>query len=430
VLSLYSLPALQRIPTDSLRAFRNVLSFALNETPAKNEPIGIALVKQAGISFWEVGSKANFIRVRSSTKLSYREKSNKPSTLQDISLPSVVNLKRTGPSICVADTDQYRVLDLQALSVTPIHDISLVKHFKILPIIEVAQPDEYLCVACTYVSDDMLQKDGIGIFFNGRGDPTDAPVEWKGMPESVCIDSNHIITLFNDLFSPTARAFVKVQRRGEQGYLQSLDVPSGRPDDFVRSLTLSRFGFPVPTNSRQEKLLMKRIPLFEQPVKQPEASRRKNETEGFEEPAGSGLTPPPTPKAPSQSQTAQRSRGQGKGTAGSNNGYKDSNDQDLAQTVSNLPTAAVLIVTSRSVHALLPSNLLSQIESLLKDGRTKDAGSFLSQAYSKYGKEEHLVCHSPLEIYKARMIYLSILGSRLPLLEYSDWNLLLTSDAL
>jgi hypothetical protein len=62
-LSFLSLPRLEPVPSDLMRSMKNVLQFAINETPQPMEPVGLAIAKRTGISFWELGNKAHFIRV-------------------------------------------------------------------------------------------------------------------------------------------------------------------------------------------------------------------------------------------------------------------------------------------------------------------------------------------------------------------------------
>lgn len=43
---------------------KNVLGFAINETPIPGEPIGLSIVKRSSIAFWDLTSRLQFVKVR------------------------------------------------------------------------------------------------------------------------------------------------------------------------------------------------------------------------------------------------------------------------------------------------------------------------------------------------------------------------------
>lgn len=63
LLLFFSLPAFEPISPEMLRPMKNALGFVLNETLVEQEPVGLAVLKRSTISFWELGSKLNYLRV-------------------------------------------------------------------------------------------------------------------------------------------------------------------------------------------------------------------------------------------------------------------------------------------------------------------------------------------------------------------------------
>ena len=306
-----------------------------------------------------------------------------------------MHVRRSGPSLCIADLENYVMVDLTNFSKVDIHPISLSETWKILPKIEVFRPNEYLIVTCTGTSEDYTQVYSLGLIVNGRGDPAANPMEWNTMPECVCAEGDQVLSLHLDITmadvgklgvkGPTS--VVEVRKSGESTIIQTLPLLSTTGGD-VRLMVLARDGFVAPANSRQEKLLLVPVALSSQKEQDTTDSRQSVEESKLGEPAGSGLTPPPTPKKP----VSPPSRGQERGNRGR---HSESEPLKVAASTSpRFPTSRVLLATRNSVYALLPLTLLSQIEQMLEAGKVKDAATFLAQSQAKHAKDDDLVCSS------------------------------------
>lgn len=289
--------------------------------------------------------------------------------------------RRAGPTLCIADTDRYSIINLRNSDLIPVHPISLVETWKILPQIEVSKSDEYLLVVCTGASDDFSQVYSMGLFINGRGDPTQAPLEFSSVPSSVCIDGEMVISLHNDTHSSQSTPTIEVRMINSQSLHQSLSPPSSKTHGDIRLLSYARSGVSIPLNSRREKLHLKPRALFEKQIVGRNGSKSVGKADS-QEPTGSGPTPPPTPKPPRPSHEHSRSQSRGNGSIDKTPG---------SNQASTLPIAQVLATTAHSVYALLPSTILTQIEGLLNDGQVKEASTLLAQAQVKHAKDENLV---------------------------------------
>jgi vacuolar protein sorting-associated protein 3 len=256
--------------------------------------------------------------------------------------------------------------------------------WKILPQIAVSKLDEYLLVVCTGTSSDYRQVYSIGLFVNGKGEPTQAPLEWSSLPTTVCVDGEMVISLHLDANSLEPTSTIEVRMINSQALHQSFSLEAMKIQENIQLLSLARPGFAMPVNARREKLTQKAIPIFE--AKRVKENGMNEPVEGgdgkVQTPGGISLTPPPTPKPPRPGHQYSRSQGKGNGSVETAQG---------SEVPSALPTSHILLSTLHAVYALLPSTLLSQIESLIDEGKVKEAATFLSQSQAKHAKDENLV---------------------------------------
>jgi vacuolar protein sorting-associated protein 3 len=251
-----------------------------------------------------------------------------------------------------------------------------------LPQVAVSKLNEYLLVVCTGTSPDYKKVYSMGIFVNGEGDPTQAPLEWGSYPTTVCVDGEMVFSLHLDANSSEPTPTIEVRMINSQTLHQSFSLEAIQGN--IQLLSLARPGFATPVNARQEKLTQKDIPIFEAKRVKENGTKKtvKGGDENVQNPAGSSLTPPPTPKPPRPGH--QYSRSQGKGDVAIETAQG-------SEAPSALPTSHILLATSRAVYALLPLTLLSQIESLIDEGKVKEASALLSQSQAKHAKDENLV---------------------------------------
>ena len=102
---------------------------------------------------------------------------------QEIPLPYGATLaRRIGRSLCIADKENYNMVDLEGASLFPIIPLSQAPDSAIAvkPSITVVGDNEYLIISWTGAST-------IGLFITGDGDPVRGTVEWPRHPEAVCM---------------------------------------------------------------------------------------------------------------------------------------------------------------------------------------------------------------------------------------------------
>ena len=59
-----SIPELNLVSSELIRPMKHVLGFAINETPNPGEAIGLSIVKQTSVAFWDLTSRLLFVKVR------------------------------------------------------------------------------------------------------------------------------------------------------------------------------------------------------------------------------------------------------------------------------------------------------------------------------------------------------------------------------
>lgn len=321
---------------------KNVLAFAINETPNPGEAIGLSIVKRTSIAFWDLTSRLQFVKVGVSI-MTY--KNQLLMLLQEINISSVIAVKRAGSNICIADTEQYSIINMAASTVLPLYPISLDKVTKVLPQTSIAGRDEYFCVTYNAPS-------SIGSFANSAGDPTRPPIaSWVGHPESVCVDDDLLISSMPD-------REVQVYNINTQDLSQTIKFPSSVA--VPPTLSLSRSGFSVPINQRKQTL--QQLSLTAPPRNAPKSCSPVIRNDPAE-PSGSGITPPPTPIRQAIS-TARAHEG---------------SNRQLPQ----FPKARVIAFGQDCVYALLPSTIISQADGLINSGKVQDAAYLVAQVQKK-----------------------------------------------
>lgn len=122
--------------------------------------------------------------------------------------------------------------------------------------------------------------------------------------------------------------------------LETIDLLPPPANIDPRLLSLSLTGFQVPSVERDRQLRQIAIPLLP-PVKEKEQEDRPNES-GFEEPSGSGLTPPSSPTVVKSSFDRP--------TSGSRKGKHTTTSSQLSQ---------ILLLSNTSTHSLTPTPALT-----------------------------------------------------------------------
>lgn len=89
--------------------------------------------------------------------------------------------RRTGNYLCVADRENYNMIDLEAASLFPLIPLSQAPDasIRVKPSITVINHQEFLLLSWTGTTT-------MGLFITGNGDPVRGTLEWPSHPKSLC----------------------------------------------------------------------------------------------------------------------------------------------------------------------------------------------------------------------------------------------------
>lgn len=182
------------VPLNVTKPIRNVIAFAvdeqhlkrppqlMNDIPVPIEPIEFCVIKRSAISLYSLRERLFFQKVLSLRVSFYVLSLTRHPHLQEIPLPSGgVYARRTGKYLCVADKENYNVIDLVQASFVPLLPISQAPDptIAVRPHITVISENEFLILSWTGAST-------LGVFVTGDGDPVRGTLEWPSHPETVC----------------------------------------------------------------------------------------------------------------------------------------------------------------------------------------------------------------------------------------------------
>ncbi|KIY53605.1 hypothetical protein FISHEDRAFT_32990, partial [Fistulina hepatica ATCC 64428] len=181
-LYFFALPALQ---LSSIKPIRNVITFAVDHqhlikpTPSHSrsspEPVEFCVIKRNSIALYSLFEQ-----------LIYRK---------DIPYaPGVTLARRWGKYLCVADKENYSMINLEVASNLPVLPLSQTMDptpFTVQPHITVVAPQEFFVLSWTGLGT-------LGLFLTGEGDPVRGTLEWNSHPDSLCFDYPYIAALMPD----------------------------------------------------------------------------------------------------------------------------------------------------------------------------------------------------------------------------------------
>ncbi|KAI0641369.1 hypothetical protein C8Q79DRAFT_1031419 [Trametes meyenii] len=234
----YTIPALDMVPLNLIKPIRNVVAFAVdeqhlkrppqyaNEVPLPVEPIEFCVVKRNAISLYSLRERLFFQK--------------------EIPLPNGgILARRTGRYLCVADRENYNVIDLLQASLVPLLPISqaMDSDIAVKPSITVISENEFLILSWTGAST-------IGVFITGEGDPVRGTLEWPSHPEAVSLDYPYITTLLPN-------NTIEIHSVETQTIVQVIPAPpeGSSPLSGDRKALIACFnGFFIPSTQRTEKL--------------------------------------------------------------------------------------------------------------------------------------------------------------------------------
>lgn len=275
---VYTLPALDMIPSTAYKPIRNVVSIAIDvqqlrqlssrsgSPPAQPTPVSFCVIKRQSVSVYHLREKPIFEK--------------------DIPLPSRIQLaKRSGQYLCVADHENYNMIDISTASLFPILPISQAlpettspearPAAAVKPFVVVVADSEFLILSWTGAST-------LGLFITGEGDPVRGTLQWSSHPISVAFDNPHVTTLLAD-------GTIEVHNIETQALVQTVPPPSAVPTPTIpvpsdrKALLSCPAGFLVPSSERQSKLRLTPVKLRRPDAEPPSVLEAAPESTSLEE---------------------------------------------------------------------------------------------------------------------------------------------------
>ncbi|KAF9648447.1 hypothetical protein BDM02DRAFT_3180162 [Thelephora ganbajun] len=99
--------------------------------------------------------------------------------------------RRTGPLLCIADKENFNLLDLRRGTLLPVMPLSHAGAAPTKPIITVIGGNEFLIVST-------LEDRGLAVFISGSGDPVRGTFEYSQYPVAVSYDDPYLVALMPD----------------------------------------------------------------------------------------------------------------------------------------------------------------------------------------------------------------------------------------
>ncbi|THU80066.1 hypothetical protein K435DRAFT_823770 [Dendrothele bispora CBS 962.96] len=242
-LHFYTIPSLDPVPSNVLKPVRHVITFTvdhkhlmrpppLNSAPIP-QPVDLCIVKRNALSLYALREK-----------LFYQKEIPFP--------PGGTLARRIGPALCIADKENYNVVNLEKAESFPLLPLCQVDaDFKPDPFITVTGDDEFLI--CSWTGQNTL-----GVFINSNGDPVRGTLEWPTYPKAVCLDYPYITTLLpNDT--------IEIHNIESQNLAQVIPAPApSSPDPSTERARLvsSLSGYLVPSTQRSSKMRMVPVRLL------------------------------------------------------------------------------------------------------------------------------------------------------------------------
>ncbi|KAI1785955.1 hypothetical protein LXA43DRAFT_1035556 [Ganoderma leucocontextum] len=246
----YTLPALDVVSPTLIKPIRNVVTLAvdeqhlkrppqfMNDIPVPVESIEFCVIKRSAVALYSLRERLFFQK--------------------EIPLPSGgVLARRTGKYLCVADRENYGMIDLEQASMIPLLPISQAPDTSLVvkPSITVITESEFLILSWTGAST-------LGVFITGDGDPVRGTLEWPGHPEAISLDYPYVTTLLPN-------NTIEIHSIATQSIVQVIPAPpegSSPPAEDRKVLVTCQNAFFIPSTQRSEKLRMTPQRLLRKPA--------------------------------------------------------------------------------------------------------------------------------------------------------------------
>ncbi|KAI0726524.1 hypothetical protein C8Q72DRAFT_845790 [Fomitopsis betulina] len=247
---IYTLPSLDQIPPTVIKPIRNVVAIAVDEqhmrrTPPLDpahpaDPIDLCVIKRNAIALYSLFKERLFFQ-------------------KEIPLLSGgFFARRTGKWLCVADKEEYKVIDLETAIMIPVLPVSQAQDgLTIKPSITVISHNEFLIVSWTGAS-------SLGLFVTGEGEPVRGTLMWPAHPDSISLDYPYITTLLPN-------ETIEIHSIDRLEIVQVIPAPTDAHVPERKKLAASTNGFFVPSSQRSEKLRRTAVRLVRREAKGKEA---------------------------------------------------------------------------------------------------------------------------------------------------------------
>ncbi|RDB27975.1 Transforming growth factor-beta receptor-associated protein 1 [Hypsizygus marmoreus] len=252
IVHFYTLPSLDPVAPSLVKPIRHVVTLAVDHRdlqrpplsssgpPAPMDPVNFCIIKRSSIAMYTMRER-----------LSYHK---------EIPLPEGATLaRRIGRSLCIADKENYNMVDLEGASLFPVIPISQAPESStafVKPSITIVGENEFLILSWTGAST-------IGLFVTGDGDPVRGTLEWPMHPEAVCLDYPYVTTLLpNDTIEVHSIETQSIVQVISAPASSSPSTPTTEENSNPRSrlkLVSSLGGYLVPSTQRSDK--MRTVPV-------------------------------------------------------------------------------------------------------------------------------------------------------------------------
>ncbi|GAA6028594.1 hypothetical protein JCM8097_007301 [Rhodosporidiobolus ruineniae] len=354
IMTFHSLPALTPLNVQSFPSIRGVATFAVDENELAGggspDAMHVVAIKRRTVHWLKVTNEG--------------VTSVKDLPLRGGALVSVLRKNH----ICIADAENYSIVDLVAAEALPLLPISQVPHPDPLPTPSSSaaaggaatppapggpDPRQRPAIACVGENEFLVASHTgsttLGVFVNELGEPCRGTLEWASNCRSLVVDSQYSIALLHnntiEIHSIHSQEIVQVVQLPV-----SSSVPPSPLSFQPRSLAKSWMGLELGHATGANKLEVVSVPLLPYSASPSSSSARPE--------------PPSTPTRRSRASISSASIRSGLTTATSSS----------SPSPSERPTTTrVLVVGRNGLYALTPLTLVIQADALIERGREEDA---------------------------------------------------------
>ncbi|BGP09381.1 hypothetical protein JCM10049v2_005249 [Rhodotorula toruloides] len=347
VMSFHTLPGLAPLNVHNFPAVRGVVTLAVDEEELSNSSdsavMHTCVIKRRRMHWLKVTNEGI-------------------QSLKDLPLPNgalIASLRRD--RICIADAENYSIVDLEAAEALPLLPISQAPHPDPLPPPTTASgaatppapgagpdPRQRPAIACVASSEFLVASHTgsttLGVFVNELGEPCRGTLEWASNLRSLVVDSQYSIAL---LYNNT----IEIHSIHTQEIVQVVQLPSSSPaaspsplDFQPRSLFRSALGLELGAATGAQKIEPVHVPLL---------------------PSSPAKSDPPRTPTKRASRASISSVSIHSGISGVT---ANSEDRPGKRTLTR-----VLVVGRNGLYSLSPLTLVVQADALIDKGRDTDA---------------------------------------------------------